>query len=103
VSLWKSSQSGRKPVTVTNTVAPPDVVSAELDAAQRSAVLDLTDRVHAALEEIDGLMAAEHAKGRDGRNVALFNALLDVRGKLAPGSTVLPIRRRTPYIPGRAS
>lgn len=78
-------------------------VTAELAAVRDSAIVDLTNRLHAAVNVIDELMRAELARGRDGRNVALFNALLEVRTALQPGTSVLPLRPRTPVIPGRTS
>lgn len=70
--------------------SPPD--PADLAPVHSSALLDLNARVNAALAEIDGLMKAELAKGRDGRDTRFFNSLLDVRNALAPGTTVLPLR-----------
>ncbi|MEU7904147.1 hypothetical protein [Actinoplanes sp. NPDC049118] len=84
-------------------VPAPDAVGAELAELRESALLDLTERHHAAMEEIDGLLKAELARGRDGRDARLFNALLDVRNALAPGSLILPLRPSVPVIPGNAS
>lgn len=76
-------------------------VTAELAVVHDNTVVDLTNRVHAAVGAIDDLMRAELARGRDGRDARLFNALLEVRSKLSPGTQVLPLR--PPVIPGRAS
>jgi len=100
MSLWRKD---REPVTAEFPIVPRDVVDVELGPARDSALLDLTGRLRAGLAEIDALMSAELERGRDGRDVRLFNALLEVRHKLAPGSQVLPLRSSVPVIPGRTS
>lgn len=75
----------------------------ELAAMHDSALLDLTNRTHGAVELIDELLRFHRNRSRELRPEDLPNALLDVRQLLAPGSQLLPLRPSVPVIPGRAS
>lgn len=80
--------------------APTPLDVAKLHTAHRSATLDLAERQRAALDEIDAILADEQARPREMRDARLFNALLDVRHKLASGSLILPLRPSVPVTPG---
>jgi hypothetical protein len=92
--MWRSRGSDRTPVQV------EDTAPAELAQMHESALLDLTDRTRGAVDLIDAMLRVEQASAV--RDAKFFNALLDVRNVLAPGSQVLPLRPSVPVIPGRS-